>query len=361
MAQRSAQQAPSCPEPLDVFLAGSIFLDIVFSGLPTPPRPGTEVWAEGMGSLPGGIANLAVATARLGLTTGLAAGFGSDVYGSWCWELLREEGINLHYSTRLRHQHTSVTCSFAYGNDRSMVTHGHELPFTFDELIGRPPQARSVIIDLSSQCRGECWWRLAARQGAKVFADVGWDPLEQWDLATLQPLDECYAFVPNAAEAMAYTRTSSPRAALHALADKVPLAVVTLGDEGAIAIDNTTGEKSSITPPPGGEVLDATGAGDVFLAAFAGATVWDWPLDDRLAFAALCAALAVKQFGGSLAAPGIGDLHDWWDVTKQAAEVGDEEARQLRSRYAFLAEALPERSGRIARRAEATFAMDADL
>ena len=46
---------------VDVFVQGMVFLDIVFTGLHELPRPGTEVWADGMGSCPGGIANLAVA------------------------------------------------------------------------------------------------------------------------------------------------------------------------------------------------------------------------------------------------------------------------------------------------------------
>ena len=49
---------------VDVFMSGTVFLDIVFAGLPTAPAAGTEVWASGMASCPGGIANLAVATAR---------------------------------------------------------------------------------------------------------------------------------------------------------------------------------------------------------------------------------------------------------------------------------------------------------
>src|ERR1700754_4478403 len=40
-----------------VFMSGTVVLDIVFTGLPTGPRPGTEVWASGMASCPGGIAN----------------------------------------------------------------------------------------------------------------------------------------------------------------------------------------------------------------------------------------------------------------------------------------------------------------
>src|SRR5665647_1641082 len=45
----------------DVLISGMVFLDIVFTDLPCPPAPGTEVWTGGMGSSPGGIANLAVA------------------------------------------------------------------------------------------------------------------------------------------------------------------------------------------------------------------------------------------------------------------------------------------------------------
>src|SRR6266705_6724707 len=69
-------------EPFDVFLAGLLFFDIVFTGLDQPPRPGVEVWTSGMGSGPGGISNFAVALSRLGLRTSLAAAFGDDAYGA---------------------------------------------------------------------------------------------------------------------------------------------------------------------------------------------------------------------------------------------------------------------------------------
>src|SRR5690625_4085836 len=79
------------PVAHDVLLTGMLFFDIVFTGFPAPPTPGREVWTQGMGSGPGGIANLAVATARLGLGTSLAAGFSTDVYGDWMWRVLRDQ------------------------------------------------------------------------------------------------------------------------------------------------------------------------------------------------------------------------------------------------------------------------------
>ena len=65
-----------------------------------------------MGSCPGGIANLAIAASRLGLRTSLAAAFGDDVYGDFCWRTLAEqEGIDLSLSRRFDDWHSPVTVS----------------------------------------------------------------------------------------------------------------------------------------------------------------------------------------------------------------------------------------------------------
>lgn len=70
----AALRTPQDP-PWDVYLTGTVFLDVVFTGLDSAPVRGTESWARGMGSSPGGIANMATALARLGLRTSLAAAF----------------------------------------------------------------------------------------------------------------------------------------------------------------------------------------------------------------------------------------------------------------------------------------------
>src|SRR5699024_5749670 len=52
----AAQRTADCP-PLDVLLSGTVFFDIVFTGMDRLPQPGEELWSKGMGSSPGGIAN----------------------------------------------------------------------------------------------------------------------------------------------------------------------------------------------------------------------------------------------------------------------------------------------------------------
>ncbi|MET9529492.1 MULTISPECIES: PfkB family carbohydrate kinase [unclassified Streptomyces] len=327
-----APQDPAC----DVFLTGTVFLDIIFTGLDSAPVRGTESWARGMGSSPGGVANMATALARLGLHTSLAAAFGDDHYGEYCWDALEQgEQIDLSRSHTVPGWHSPVTVSMAYEGERTMVSHGHEAPPPSSSYPNCPPRARAAIASLGPGSREE-WVPHAADRGTKVFADVGWDETGRWDLAGLADLEHCEAFLPNAEEAMRYTRTDCPRAAAHALAEKVPLAVVTLGAEGAYAVDGSTGESASV-PAIAVEALDPTGAGDVFVAGFVTGTLAGWPLADRLAFAGLTAALSVQEFGGSLSAPGWAEVAAWWQRVRTCE---GQDPAALR-RYAFLEELLP--------------------
>jgi sugar/nucleoside kinase (ribokinase family) len=191
------------------------------------------------------------------------------------------------------------------------------------------------VASLTPGVRAE-WIAQAARKGTRVFADVGWDESGRWDPDDLADLEHCEAFLPNAAEAMRYTRTDCPRAAARALTDRVPLAVVTLGAEGAYAVDGSTGESAEV-PAIQVEALDPTGAGDVFVAGFVTGALAGWPLADRLAFAGLTAALSVQEFGGSLSAPGWSEVAAWWQSVRA---VHDQDPAALH-RYGFLERLLP--------------------
>jgi sugar/nucleoside kinase (ribokinase family) len=339
-----ALRTPDDP-PWDVYLTGPVFLDIIFTGLDSAPVRGTESWARGMGSSPGGVANMATALARLGLRTSLAAAFGDDHYGEYCWDALEQgEGIDLSTSRKVPGWHSSVTVSMAYEGERTMVSHGHEPPpeaaFVQAGAPDSLPRARAAVASLTPGRRAP-WIARAAGHGTRIFGDVGWDDTGAWDLAGLPDLEHCEAFLPNAEEAMRYTGASSPRAAAHALTEHVPLAVVTLGAEGAYAVDRRTGETAEV-PAIAVEALDPTGAGDVFVAGFVTGTLAGWPLSDRLAFAGLTAALSVQEFGGSLSAPGWSEIGAWWRTVQSVAGQDPEALR----RYGFLETLVPETEAR---------------
>ncbi len=336
--------------PLDLVVTGTVFLDLILTGLRAAPVGGREIMADGMGSSPGGAATLAVAASRLGVSTGLVAAFGYDAYGEFCWTTLEDdEGVDLSCSKRVPDWHSPVTVSLAYDDDRAMITHAHVPPVPPEVLFADVPDARACFADMG--VARAPWVDRFVDRGSLVFADVGWDDTGAWDAAALRErLEGCHAFVPNAAEAMAYTRTDHPGAALEALRDWVPLAVVTAGSGGAYAADERTGETVWV---PGLHVpaIDPTGAGDVFLAALMAGTLRDWPLQQRIRFANLAAALSVRDVGGALAAPGWADVCDWWtDLDRSSRLVRD---------YGFLEGVLAGVEHRMFARAVPTIGFDA--
>jgi bifunctional ADP-heptose synthase (sugar kinase/adenylyltransferase) len=96
--------------------------------------------------------------------------------------------------------------------------------------------------------------------------------------------------------------------------------------------------------------IDPTGAGDVFLAALVAGTLRGWPLQQRVRFANLTAALSVRDLGGALAAPGWADVCDWWVSV-------DRDSRFARD-YAFLEGLLADVEHRMFGRAVPTIGFD---
>jgi sugar/nucleoside kinase (ribokinase family) len=329
---------------LDVFLAGTVFMDMIFTGLPGLPPPGTELITDGLGSAPGGIANIAVAMSRLGLKVALAAAFGDDMFGAYLWRTLSEqEGVGLDYSRKLPGWPTPVTVSLAYDSDRGMVTYHRPMPVLPEDLVGTPPSARTCFLDLDHPV--PTWAATMRADGSTVVADVGWDCTETWSTDVLDRLGWVDVFLPNAIEAMAYTRTDSPELALAALAERVPVVVVKRGGQGAIAIDSITGERAEAPALPV-EALDPTGAGDVFGAGFVYGTLAGWPLRERLRFANLCAGLSVRHHSGSLGSPCWGEIAAFGE----AGELPEEILRE----YAFVVPYIPEAAPETVTRAEPT-------
>jgi sugar/nucleoside kinase (ribokinase family) len=234
---------------VDAFFAGTVFLDVILSGLPSAPVPGQEIWAAGRALSPGGIANNAAGTARLGLRTGLAAAFGDDACGDLAWRMLAAEPrLDLSWSRRVPGLDTALTVSLstATAADRALVSHGALNPVPLDDLTKTVPRAGATFVSLSTGARLPSWIASQRAAGAIVFADVGWDERYGWSRDALDQLTGIDVFVPNDVEAMAYTGASTPRAALRALGELVPQVVITCGARGG------RGGPAVLPPPPRG-------------------------------------------------------------------------------------------------------------
>ena len=129
----------SCP--------GTVFLDIVFTGLLGPPERRPRGVDRRMGSSPGGVANLAVALrparAAAPRSPPPSAATSTATTAGDCSRSTRAS--TSRHSRRFEGWHTPVTVSLAFDEDRAMVTHGHP-----------PPELPTTCSATSADARGCC-------------------------------------------------------------------------------------------------------------------------------------------------------------------------------------------------------------
>ena len=289
-------------------VVGPVCFDLVFSGLSAPPRPGTEVRAGSLGISPGGVANVAVALARLGLDVALSAVFAEDTFGDYLWGSLLDEGIDMTYSVRVGGWSTPVTSSVAIAGEREMVTYEERSPVTLKSLP-EGYHADAFVVSLADA--DSKWLAGLHRFTPLVFADIAWDDERLGSSGLADALAAIDVFMPNAAEARACAHCDNLDQALAKLAGGARTVVVKDGGAGAVAMEPGS-DAATREPAVPVEARDTTGAGDVFDAGFIYASLAGWPVAQRLRFANLCASESVKLIGGSFAAPCWRDLAAFW-------------------------------------------------
>lgn len=309
-----------------LLFAGDVYCDLYFAGV-RPPDPGTDVFADAFGIVPGGVANRAVAAARAGATTRLVSAMGDDPLGRHVRGLLASEpDLDLSEVPVMAGMQTPVSIALTGAEDRSFITYQDA---GIDHGAARAPNPAHGPVAMTHVgiARELPSWVADLRStGTRVVGGVGWDDSGTWSADVLDRLADVDVFVPNEVEAMRYTRTHDVHAAASALSERVPLVVVTRGAHGAVGIDAARGVRIEVDAPKV-RAVDPTGAGDVFVATFMASLLRPWSLDEQLRFAALCASVSVTGYGGATSAPHAADLPalagrwdpdgDWTFLTSQ--------------------------------------------
>jgi sugar/nucleoside kinase (ribokinase family) len=99
----------------------------------------------------------------------------------------------------------------------------------------------------------------------------------------------------NEHELAALASTEDFEAGLAQLAPQVPVLVVTRSEKGAVALSG--GERAEAVAEPVAEVVDTTGAGDLFAAGFLFGHVRGQSLERCLRLGAICAAEIIAHYG----------------------------------------------------------------
>jgi ribokinase len=264
---------------IDLAVATPVFLDYTFVGLEGLPGPGEERFAGDLLRSPGGGAITAIGAVRLGLDAAVAAPLGRDLAGNFVFRALREEGIGTQEQSDIR---TPTTVVMPVGGERSMVTVDPGARARRSDIEALEP--RAVVVNLELLDR--------APEGPRIYVTCGDDDARAFARRVPGRLSSVRAFFVNGREACVLTGAATPADAARQLAEDTETIVVTLGQDGAVGvIDGET-----ITVPgeaANGRVIDATGAGDLFAAAYAWADLLGAAPASRLRWANLYAALSV--------------------------------------------------------------------
>lgn len=296
-----------------VLFVGDINVDLVMAGLKSPPVVDREIICERFEVTMGSSAAIcACAFAALGgraLFYGLA---GKDDYGEFMLKGFQSFGVDTGWVQRTDRVRTGVTVNLIYKNTRSQVTYPGTIA-AFDggsfraRNFGRirhihfaGPYQQTLFCPTLTQ-----WLKRARANKITTSLDPQWDATERWRYMDewLPLLDRLFI---NEAEACSLTGALTPEAACRKLAGLTACPVIKAGRRGAFAVKD-----GAILHQPGFSVpvVDTTGAGDTFDAAFLYAVMdCGMPLEKAMRFANAAGSRCCQFMGGVAARSSYKDI-----------------------------------------------------
>ena len=115
------------------------------------------------------------------------------------------------------------------------------------------------------------------------------------DINALIDAGEIDILFANEAEALALSGCAGFDAAVAAIAARVPTAVITRSEQGAIAVSGE--HRAHVAAEPIRQLVDTTGAGDLFAAGFLAGEARGLGLDASLRLGAIAAAEVIQHYG----------------------------------------------------------------
>lgn len=295
----------------DLICVGTALVDSLIRGFDPEPVSASGYRAEsGTLSVGGEAVNEAMAAAKLGLRVGILCSLGLDEAGDLVAGALARCGVDTSLLLRSENP-TPVTTMFVHadGSRRSITNRAHRYNFHPERYLARLMQARMLC--LGSLFRApfdepgivRAVLEAAGERGIPVVADTklpNFRALTLDDVADALPL--IHTITPNEDEARYYTGQTEPQTMAEALLERgVQNVVIKLGAKGCYFQNRAL---SLYLPALPVRALDATGAGDNFVAGYASELLRGADYPEALAFANACGALCCTAVGASAALRG---------------------------------------------------------
>ena len=239
----------------DVTIAGELNLDLILYGLPEQLQPERELLADRM-MLTLGASSAIVAhnLSALGSRVGFQSRIGDDPLGALALERLQQGGVD---TSRVRHVPGAITTGLTvilhHQSWRNILTYAGtiaELKFEdldLDYLVRLPPLPSLLVLPaarVASQDRRAV--PVLKVERTDHLLDTNDDPEDLWEGNLKDVLQYVDVFLPNEREACKAAGTDDLQTAIRKLSDLVPLLVVKMGRQGAIA---QRGSERFTSPP----------------------------------------------------------------------------------------------------------------
>ena len=288
----------------DILVVGSLNADLVVR-TPHFPQPGETISGEDLQVIPGGKgANQAVAAARLGASVAILGRVGKDNFGDLLLDNLKSNHVDSQLVQRDNASTgTAIIMVDSNGQNSIVLSPGANGKVSAADVNRASfPAGGLLLLQLEIPTLAV----LSAAQRAKAnHVRVILNPAPAQELP-----DELIALadfmIPNESELSLLTNqsvhdsTSAEQAAHILLRRGAKNVIVTLGNQGALIVNNTQVEHVATYKV---DVVDTTAAGDAFIGGFATALLKNKSLEESVRYGCACGALATTNFGAQPSLP----------------------------------------------------------
>ncbi len=293
----------------DIICTGMALVDSIIKGFdPEPISASGFRAASGSLNVGGEAVNEAMAAAKLGMHTGILCSVGQDEAGNMIVGALSRIGVDTSLLVRSSDQTTPVTTMFVNddGTRKSITNGAHRYNFHPERYISLFTGSGAVILgSLFRAPFDDPDIILSVLKGAKEAGCVTVvdTKLPNFRFLTLTDIAESLPFIdyiaPNEDEAKYYSGKTEPDEMADVfLAGGVRNVIIKLGSKGCY-FKNRTG--SVVLPACRINAVDATGAGDNFIAGFTCELLRGSTPEEAIRFANACGAICTTAVGAATA------------------------------------------------------------
>lgn len=311
----------------DVVCLGILCADAIAKTVDDVPEKGKLSPIDQLSLHTGGCAaNSAIDLAKIGVKTALVGKVGKDGFGEFIVSSLEKTGVNTDGLVVKEGINTSASVVLVASSGERTFLHciGSNADFVYEDVNFDIIKNSKILFvagtNLMPNFDGIPCSKVvkkAKEMGVYTVLDTAWDASGRWMEIVEPSLPYLDLFIPSYDEAKLIAGKDDPEEIADVFISKgVKLAVIKLGKEGCF-IKSKDGEKYTLPAYTSIEAVDATGAGDSFVAGFITGLVQGWDLNKCGKFANAVGAHCVMEVGASTGIKSMDEILDFMSKNEE--------------------------------------------